>query len=476
MQLLLGPDEHARYFQEAVAKFDIINPKTGVTFPKTIPRDAFPEKPDDEMCRWHNMMGRRLEQESKRIQAASPMLSPRGDRTSGHEARNAETEYFPRSPNRAQHKHRPSRPSRSSSHDQRKTSNSSSRRSSLPDQTASSWPPGSEHSVHFAHDSIPPKPKSPHDPSLGHKTSNSSGNSQSRHRTSNASSHHRPSSSSNSRPSLSLATDPPHPVHPAHRNERASRDQGHRHRTPASVGTRVRPRSPTLTVSSSGSAASSEDSLGPRAGNRRGRKRENLFPPNSLTNTVKKGLHHLRRHSHDATYRFTKNVTGGATEPVPPLPPRPNVRQAYEVDKERAPAPPTSGYAHRTQHALPDPRSSNAQQVKFHDRIFQQESGERGNNGGHNSGPESPGTKVPHTKPRFRYTDSQGRETFPTPRGPASVPRKSSESETDWGMRQRPRKYEGPPARSKTMAGANSKGGRKYPSAESGIGDRFFTE
>lgn len=457
MQLLLGPDEHVRYFQEALRKFDIVNLLTGVTFPKTIPREAFPEKADDEMCRWHQMIGRRLEQDfnTRRIKAASPLYSPRGERTSGHEGQSAEGDYFPRSPNHGQHKHRPSRPSRSSSHDQRKTSHSSTRRRSLPDQTSTSWPPGTEHSVHFAHDYTPQKPRSPHDTSLGHRASNSSGNSQSHHRTSNASSHHHPSSSSTqSRPSLSLSTEPTYPnTHPAHRNERSSQDHRHRHRHPASVNSRGRPRSPTLALSSSGSAASSEDSLGPRAKRSRGRRRESLFPPNALTNGVKKGLHHLRRHSHDATYRFTKD--GNGSEPRPPLPPRPNVRQAYELDRDR---PPPSAYAPRN--ALPEPRSG--AQVKFQERIFQ----DPGDRNGPNSGPDSPGAKVPRN-PRFKYTDSQGRETFPS--GP--VHRKSSESEND-RMRQRAWQYDGAggPTRSKTMMGARS---RRFPNPAPETGDRF---
>lgn len=458
MQLLLGPDEHIRYFQEALKKFEIINPLTGATFPRSIPREAFPEKADEDVCKWHKMISRRLEQDfnTRRIKAASPLYSPRGERTSGHEGHGAEgSDYFPRSPNHLQHKHRPVPPSRSSSHDQRKTSHSSTRRRSLPDQTSSSWPPGTEPSVHFANDSIPQKPKSPLDASLGHRLSTSSGNSQSRHRTSNASSHHRPSSgSTQSRPSLSLSTEPAPPIiHPAHRNERSSRDSRHRRHAPGSAGTRVRPRSPTLTLSSSGSAASSEDSLGPRASQSRGRRRDSLFPPNALTNGVKKGLHHLRRHSHDATYRFSKDNSGSETRP--PLPPRPNVRRAYELDRER---PPPSVYG--PQHALPDPRISN--QVKFHESIFQ----DPGDRPGPNNGPDSPTTKVPR-KPRFRYTDSQGRETYPG--GPGH--RKSSESEND-KVRQRLGHYEniGGPTRSKTMTGVQ---GRRYPGTDPGSGSRF---
>ncbi|KAF7114044.1 hypothetical protein CNMCM5793_007024 [Aspergillus hiratsukae] len=60
IQLLLDPDEHARYLQNAVALWDIETPNGG-TFPKTIPRDAFPSEPDPEMVEWHEGVSRRFE-------------------------------------------------------------------------------------------------------------------------------------------------------------------------------------------------------------------------------------------------------------------------------------------------------------------------------------------------------------------------------------------------------------------------------
>ncbi|KAH2935977.1 hypothetical protein KXW28_006098 [Aspergillus fumigatus] len=60
IQLLLDPDEHARYLQNAVALWDIESPNGG-TFPKMIPRDAFPSEPDPEMVEWHEGVSRRFE-------------------------------------------------------------------------------------------------------------------------------------------------------------------------------------------------------------------------------------------------------------------------------------------------------------------------------------------------------------------------------------------------------------------------------
>ena len=60
IQILLDPDEHSQYLQNAVELWDIVSPD-GSKFPSTIPRDAFPSEPDAEMVRWHEEVSRRLE-------------------------------------------------------------------------------------------------------------------------------------------------------------------------------------------------------------------------------------------------------------------------------------------------------------------------------------------------------------------------------------------------------------------------------
>ncbi|KAJ5201428.1 uncharacterized protein N7498_006091 [Penicillium cinerascens] len=60
IQLLMDPDEHARFLQEAVKQWDIVDAQ-GQVFPKEIPRDAFPSEPDPEMMQWHEGVCRRLE-------------------------------------------------------------------------------------------------------------------------------------------------------------------------------------------------------------------------------------------------------------------------------------------------------------------------------------------------------------------------------------------------------------------------------
>ncbi|KAI9925766.1 hypothetical protein ASPWEDRAFT_42439 [Aspergillus wentii DTO 134E9] len=60
IQLLMDPDEHCQYLQNAVELWNIESPIGGY-FPKMIPRDAFPSEPDPEMVEWHEGVSRRLE-------------------------------------------------------------------------------------------------------------------------------------------------------------------------------------------------------------------------------------------------------------------------------------------------------------------------------------------------------------------------------------------------------------------------------
>ncbi|KAJ5698109.1 hypothetical protein N7462_000114 [Penicillium macrosclerotiorum] len=73
IQLLMDPDEHWRYLQNAVSQWDIVDAK-GDIFPKDIPRDAFPSEPDPEMLQWHEGVSRRLEHDyvKRNVQRSSP--------------------------------------------------------------------------------------------------------------------------------------------------------------------------------------------------------------------------------------------------------------------------------------------------------------------------------------------------------------------------------------------------------------------
>lgn len=73
IQILLDPDEHVRYLQNAVGMWDIRNPFGGF-FPKFLPRDAFPPGPDLEMVQWHEQVSRRLEYDY--LKRSVPRSSP----------------------------------------------------------------------------------------------------------------------------------------------------------------------------------------------------------------------------------------------------------------------------------------------------------------------------------------------------------------------------------------------------------------
>lgn len=64
IQILLGPEEHAPFIQNALKAYDVIDPVTKTPFPKTIPRTCFPPHPDPIMVKWHEKVTERL-----RIQA-----------------------------------------------------------------------------------------------------------------------------------------------------------------------------------------------------------------------------------------------------------------------------------------------------------------------------------------------------------------------------------------------------------------------
>ncbi|KAL4762301.1 uncharacterized protein BDW70DRAFT_30680 [Aspergillus foveolatus] len=77
IQLLLDPDEHVSYLQNAVERWDIFSPN-GTLFPKTIPREAFPAEPDPEMIQWHETVSQKFEFDywKKNLMDASPKSDP----------------------------------------------------------------------------------------------------------------------------------------------------------------------------------------------------------------------------------------------------------------------------------------------------------------------------------------------------------------------------------------------------------------
>lgn len=69
VQLLLEPEEHVPFLQEAVKRFEITNPSDGDPFPNFLPREALPSKPDMEMLEWYESNSDRLRLEAQASQA-----------------------------------------------------------------------------------------------------------------------------------------------------------------------------------------------------------------------------------------------------------------------------------------------------------------------------------------------------------------------------------------------------------------------
>jgi hypothetical protein len=66
IQLLLGPEEHVPFLQNAVHQFDIMDPVDGSQFPKILPKECFPDRPDEEMLIWYDKVSDQL-----RVEAAA---------------------------------------------------------------------------------------------------------------------------------------------------------------------------------------------------------------------------------------------------------------------------------------------------------------------------------------------------------------------------------------------------------------------
>ena len=408
VQLLLCPGEHVPYMQEAVRRYDVPKLDGGI-FPKHIPREAFPDRPDKGMEEWYRMVTGSLEQaQYTRGLKNSPYPSPRD---ASHRAEGSLAN------GKLSHARRPSRSPRSQSHsldparldDER-------RRSSVPD-IPSPFPPVSE-TTYRSGDS---------------RTKQAPYNAQ--HGASKASSHHRTSDTSSSRHRYSSSSHLTSNSSATYRPTLSSSKESTKHGPPPVHHTRRRGRSPsTIDESSSGSEASSEDSQARRGRNSRetrdDRRRSSLIPPD-LTR------HHYRRHSHDATYRPADK---------PPLPPRPIANSPHVHDPLLLRRPgsgykngPTSGAA---------PLQYNP--VQFRSNVFENQSDEA-----FNSAPESPfasETLGPSINPKLHSFD---------PVGPRELVQQYDPAGIDQG--QASPRQPGMPLRTSTVTGVR---GRRYAATD----------
>lgn len=79
IQLLLLPEEHVPCLQAAVKRFEITNPGDGAPFPKILPKEALPNKPDLEMIQWHESVAEKLQLEAQAYQGRSPPMAALSD-------------------------------------------------------------------------------------------------------------------------------------------------------------------------------------------------------------------------------------------------------------------------------------------------------------------------------------------------------------------------------------------------------------
>lgn len=76
VQLLLQPEEHVPFLQAAVKRFDITNPIDGGPFPRILPKEALPCRPDIEMTEWHEKVSQTLMLEARISQARNAPPEP----------------------------------------------------------------------------------------------------------------------------------------------------------------------------------------------------------------------------------------------------------------------------------------------------------------------------------------------------------------------------------------------------------------
>jgi hypothetical protein len=100
IEILLGPEEHVPFIQNAVRNFAIKNPDTGEPFPVDLPKEAFPLTTDVEIELWHSQCAQRLKQQATPDLAddigSRPDLPPRSRVQTGftHVRPRPKTGYF----------------------------------------------------------------------------------------------------------------------------------------------------------------------------------------------------------------------------------------------------------------------------------------------------------------------------------------------------------------------------------------------
>ncbi|EOA86536.1 uncharacterized protein SETTUDRAFT_30869 [Exserohilum turcica Et28A] len=93
IQLLLGPEEHVPFLQRAVELDDIPDPETGTFFPKILPKECFPDRPDDAMEAWYQNVAARLKKEAEEEASQGSADEPRLRNSADYEASSADEKH-----------------------------------------------------------------------------------------------------------------------------------------------------------------------------------------------------------------------------------------------------------------------------------------------------------------------------------------------------------------------------------------------
>lgn len=440
IQLMLTPHEHAPFLQKAVQTFDVPRPDGGY-FPKNLPRDCLPDRPDEAMEKWYKHVTGSLNQENymrrlKNSPSQSPYLDPQDRRDSyflnGHTT--------------------PGKSSRIDSYDDEQARLAAyRRRSSVPDIV--SPPVGADRGSHRDPN------HQQHRKARSHSATRASHDQRQRSHTTNAAEqHHRsPESPATSKRYGSNPLDLSRPS--------SSRPSSQQYSHPSSRPPGRRPKSPSTVDEDTGSEGSSEASQNGHY--RRQRKsdeervsRKSLWVPSFLRSS------HKRRHSSEGRPRAIEAAK-------PPLPLRPEYYSAKRQHVASPAVPPTHAPPVMPPSHRPPPQNG----VRFRSDMFDDAM---------HSAPESPASMPPSSAnglppPVIRYPEptppNSGYPTqqledlsmmgkIPSHDSNGSGTDRRYHSGSDWDRNTR---KAGQPTRVKTVTGVH---GRAYPNADISTAER----
>jgi hypothetical protein len=365
IQLMLSPQEHVPFLQKAVQIYDVPRADGGY-FPKNLPRECLPDRPDAEMEKWYRFVTGSLNQDNymRRIKY-SPTQSPYP------EPQDRRDSYF------LNGQSTPNKATRTDSYtDEQARLAAYRRRSSVPDIVSPG--PGAERGSHW-------DPNTPQErKARSHSATRSPGHHRQRSHTTTATDHHH-------RPPESPAASKRYGSTPDGSRPTSSRPSSRQYPQTRPPGRR--PKSPSTVDEDTGSEGSSESS---QTGHHRRLRRSDEERPSRTSLWVPSFLRpsHKRRHSSEGRVR---SIEGPKEDPKPPLPLRPE----YYTSKRQHFTPPIVPQTHAPPVMPPAQRPPPQGGVRFRSDMFDDAM---------HSAPESPATNPPPAAngvppPSIRYPE-----------------------------------------------------------------------